>query len=136
MSKKWAGNTESGKQGFQKTQPKLVSPAGEKKGLFSRLFNTSKPASGEEENASSYDYLKALDQQYALMRQGLGDDIRCYACGRKRKLYKLMRVDNDRVICQYCSRGGEGDNFIKSGEWLAPSPQEIREAKKADKGKK
>lgn len=136
MSNNWAGNTQKGRQGFQKTQPKAASPTSNGTGGFlSRLFGSKKLASAPDAGVEVPEtYLSELEQKYAKVREGLGDNIKCYACGRK-NLSKLMKQPDGRIICQVCSRGGEGDNFIQAGPWLAPSRAEIREAKKADKAK-
>jgi hypothetical protein len=125
-------NVQKGKQGFQKTNPTAVSPSPtgkENQGIFAKIFNKKNTEIPVQKSTAHVD---ALHAQYAEVREGLDDNVKCRFCG-KTTLYKLMKEPNGEIVCQGCSRGGEGDNFIKAGPWLAPSPKEIRQAEKADK---
>ena len=123
-------NVQKGKKGFQKTAPKAVLPLGEKRGFFGKINKNSVPLVEPDAPLEST-ATGRLYAHYSKIQETLEGEIKCKYCGKK-TLHKLMKEPSGEIVCQLCSSGGEGDNFIKSGEWIAPSPQEVRKSVKED----
>jgi len=103
-------NVQKGKKGFQRTNPKAVSPAGGKKGLFGRKKKEVLP---NPEDMSPLDpgYSEAVNAYYGIKEEKTAEKKRPYAAYR-------VYDDKDRPIGFYATEQEANMRAMAVGGWV------------------